>query len=211
MLDFGAAETMTLTSPFVKAHNLDKLAAVNTTVNRPAGLENQFFAQNNIRGHIDQFTLGSLVVRSIPINMSVNTKGAYASKNFSGTIGESIYRRYHAILDYAHNRVILEPTPESSGPFPQRETYGLSLLASGPDLHTYTVSFVRPESPAAKDGFKKGDVIAAMDKESASQFTLGNLRDRLSKAGEHHQLEVVRGSERLTIPVDVKLVSLDHQ
>jgi C-terminal processing protease CtpA/Prc len=202
---------MTLTSPFVKANDLQKLAMSNATVNRPAGLEKQFFAQNNVRGHIDQLRLGSFKVESIPINMSVNTKGAYASKNFSGTIGEGIYHRYHAVLDYAHKRVIFEPTEESNKPFPERETYGLSVIASGADLHTFTVTAVRPGSPAAADGLHKGDVIAAMDHEPAAQFTLGELRDRLSHAGVHHDLEVQRGSEKLSLPVQVRLVSLDRQ
>ena len=211
VIDFGAAETMTLTSPFVRANDLTRIAVSNATVNRPAGLEKQFFAQNNVRGHIDQLTLDALTVHEIPINMSVNTQGAYASKNFSGTIGEGIYHRYHIILDYARNRVIFEPTAESDKPFPERQVYGLSLLASGPDLHTYTVAAVRPDSPAAGDGFKKGDVIAAMDNAPAAQFTLAELRDHLSHAGEHHVFEVMRGGQKMSVPVDVKLVSLDKQ
>src|SRR5260370_36589009 len=81
--------------------------------------------------------------------MSVNTSGASASANFSGPVGESIFSRYHVFLDYFRNRVIFEPTPEPDKPFPERKTYGLSLLASGDDLHTCTVSAVHPDSAAA--------------------------------------------------------------
>jgi hypothetical protein len=211
VLDSGAAETMTLTSPFVKAHDLANLAQTNATVNRPAGLEKQFFAQNNVRGHIDRLQLGQMEVRSIPINMSVNTSGAYASENFSGTVGESIFSRYHVFLDYPHNRVILEPTPEADKPFPERKTYGLSLLASGDDLHTYTVSAVRPDSAAAADGFKKGDVVSALDGQPASQFTLSQLRDALAQEGTKHSITVVRDGATSTIAFEVKLVSLDKK
>jgi hypothetical protein len=211
VLDSGAAETMTLTSPFVKANDLANLAQTNATVNRPAGLEKQFFAQNNVRGHIDKLQLGQMEVRSIPINMSVNTTGAYASENFSGTVGESIFSRYHVFLDYPHNRVILEPTPEADKPFPERKTYGLSLLASGDDLHTYTVSAVRPESAAASDGFNKGDIVSALDGKPASQFTLADLRDALSQEGTKHSLSVVRNGQTVNIPFEVKLVSLDKR
>src|SRR5207245_3127562 len=152
-------QTMTLPSPFVKANDLASLAGTNARVNRPAGLEKQFFAQNNVRGHIDRLALGRLAVESIPVNMSVNTQGAYASANFSGTVGEGIFHRYHVYLDYAHERVIFEPTPEAATPFPGRQTYGLSILSSGPDLRTYTVSAVRAGSPAETDGFKEGDTI----------------------------------------------------
>ena len=210
VIDFGAQETMTLTSPFVQAHDLVRLAQTNATVNKPAGLENQFFAQNNVRGRVDALDLGDLHVTDIPINMSVNTKGAYASANFSGTVGQSIYRRYHVFLDYAHERVIFQPTAEVNKPFPERKTYGLSLLASGADFHTYTVAAVRPGSQAEKDGFQKGDVVTALDGKPAAQFTLAEFRDQLTHEGDHHSIEVSRQGKPVTVAVEVKLVSLDR-
>jgi hypothetical protein len=208
VLDFGASETMTLTSPFVKANDLARLAQTGTTVNRSAGLENQFFTQNNVRGRIEKLKLGPLTAENIPINMSVNTQGAYASANFSGTVGESLYRRYHVFLDFPRNRVIFEPTAEAAKPFPERRTYGLTVLASGADLHTYPVTAVRPDSPAEQAGFKKGDVIAAIDGKPASDFTLAQLRTWLSNDGEHHEVQVARGDGTVTIAVEVKMVSL---
>jgi hypothetical protein len=210
VLDSGAQETMTLTSPFVKANDLLKLAQTNSNVNRPAGLENQFFAQNNIRGHIDRLALGKLTQQSIPVNLSVNVKGAYASTNFSGTIGEGIFSRYHVFLDYARNRVIYEPTAETQSPFPERKTYGLSIIASGADLHTYTVTAVRSGSQAEKDGFKKADVISALNGKPATQFTLRDLREQLARDGESYNVGVSRAEDKLTIPVRVKLMSLDR-
>jgi hypothetical protein len=208
VLDFGASETMTLTSPFVKANDLARLAQTGTTVNRSAGLENQFFTQNNVRGRIEKLKLGPLTAENIPINMSVNTQGAYASANFSGTVGESLYRRYHVFLDFPRNRVIFEPTAEAAKPVPERRTYGLTVLASGADLHTYPVTAVRPDSPAEQAGFKKGDVIAAIDGKPASDFTLAQLRTWLSNDGEHHEVQVARGDGTVTIAVEVKMVSL---
>jgi hypothetical protein len=210
IVDFGAAETATLTSAFVKSNDLTRLAQTNETVNKPAGLENQFFAQNNVRGYLQRLTIGGLTVSNVPVNMSVNTTGAYASANFSGTVGESIYSRYHCYLDYSNDRIILEPTPEANEPFPGRETYGLTLLASGADLHTYTVAAVRAGSPAEADGFQKGDVISGEDGKSAADFTLGDLRESLAHAGPHHELEVQRGGSRRTSEVDVRLVSIER-
>jgi hypothetical protein len=210
VVDFGAAETATLTSPFVNSNDLTRLAQTNATVNRPAGLEGQFFAQNNVRGHLQRLTIGSLTVNDVPVNMSVNTKGAYASTNFSGTVGETIYSRYHCYLDYPNYRIILEPTQEANKPFPERETYGLTLLASGTDLRTYTVTAVRPRSPAEADGFQKGDVISGEDGQNASEFTLRELRDSLSHAGQHHTFEVQRSGERWATNLEVRLVSIER-
>jgi hypothetical protein len=210
VVDFGAAETATLTSPFVKANDLTRLAQTNATVNRPVGLENQFFAQNNVRGNLQRLTIGHLTVNNVPVNMSVNTTGAYASTNFSGTVGETVYLRYHCYLDYSNYRIILEPTSEANKPFPGRETYGLTLLASGADLHMYTIAAVRPGSPAEPDGFKKGDVISGEDGKNASEFTLRELRDSLSHAGQQHTIEVLRSGERQTKNVEVRLLSIER-
>jgi hypothetical protein len=210
VVDFGASETATLTSPFVKSNDLTRLVQTNATVNRPAGLESQFFAQNNVRGNLQRLTIGQLTVNNVPVNMSVNTKGAYASTNFSGTVGETIYSRYHCYLDYSNYRVILEPTAEANKPFPERETYGLTLLAYGADLHTYTAAAVRPGSPAEADGFQKGDVISGEDGKNASEFTLRELRDSLSHAGQHHAFEVQRSGARQKKNVEVRLVSIEH-
>ena len=46
IVDFGAADTMTLTSPFVAANDLIRLAGTNSTVFGSSGLEHQFFTQH---------------------------------------------------------------------------------------------------------------------------------------------------------------------
>ena len=69
---------------------------------------------------------------------------------------------------------------------------------------------MRPGSPAAADGFEKGNVIAGEDGKNASEFTLRELRDSLSHAGQHHAFEVLRAGERRTTNMDVRLVSIEH-
>jgi S1-C subfamily serine protease len=75
---------------------------------------------------------------------------------------------------------------------------GRRCFASGADLHTYTVAAVRPGSPAEADGYEKDDVISGEDGKNASEFTLRELRDSLSHAGQHHAFEVQRSGERWT-------------
>src|SRR6202000_413417 len=58
LLDFGAADTMTMTAPFVRANDLVRLAGTNAQVNGIPGSEHQFFVQNNMRGRIDRLQLG---------------------------------------------------------------------------------------------------------------------------------------------------------
>jgi hypothetical protein len=211
VMDFGAADTMTLTSPFVKANDLVKLAGTSTKVATSAGLEKQFFTQSNIRGHIDELHLGGIVARSIPVSLSANSEGAYASPNFAGTMGEGIFSRYHILLDYARHRAIFENTAKTDAPFPERKTFGLTLIASGADLHTFTISAVRSDSAAESAGFRKGDVIIAFDDMQAAQFSLGELRDWLLREGERHVFRLNRDGQETSISASIVLVSLDRK
>jgi S1-C subfamily serine protease len=83
------------------------------------------------------------------------------------------------------------------------------VIASGSDLHTFTVTAVRPGSQAEKDGFKKADVISGLDGKSATQFTLGELRDQLTRDGARYEVEVHRSHDQITIPIQIVLMSID--
>jgi Aspartyl protease len=210
-MDFGAADTMTFNSPFVHDHDLIKLAGTDTRVLKAAGLESQFFAQSNMRGHIDVFRAGGLVAHSIPVSLSANTSGAYSDDSFDGTVGEGIYTRYHVFLDYPRHRAIFEPTAKASAPFPERKTYGLTLIANGGDLHTFLVTAIRAGSPAEKDGFLKGDIISGLDDKPATAFTLAQLRNALLQEGETHQFKVDRAGLQAFIHTTVAVVSIDQK
>ena len=210
-MDFGAADTMTFNSPFVQKHNLVDLAGTDTRANKPAGLEKQFFAQTNMRGHIDVFRVGGLVAESIPVSLSANTSGAYSDDIFDGTVGEGIYTRYHVFLDYPRHRAIFEPTAKTSNPFPERKTFGLSIIANGDDLHTFLVTGIRAGSPAEKDGFLKGDIISGLDDKPATAFTLAQLRDTLLREGETHDFNILRAGHQTSIRTTVVVVSIDQK
>jgi C-terminal processing protease CtpA/Prc len=210
-MDFGATDTMTFNSPFVRDHNLVQLAGTDTRVLKAAGLEKQFFAQSNMRGHVDEFRVSGLVARSIPVSLSANTSGAYSDDSFAGTVGEGIYTRYHVFLDYPHHRAIFESTVNTSAPFPERKTYGLSLIANGADLHTFLVTGIRTGSPAEKDGFLKGDIISGLDDIPATAFTLAQLRDALLREGETHDFKILRAGHQDAIHATVIVVSIDQK
>ena len=210
-MDFGAADTMTFTSPFVRDHNLIQLAGTDTRTIKAAGLENQFFAQTNMRGHIDELRIGGLVARSIPVSLSANTSGAYSDDSFAGTVGQGIYTRYHVFLDYPHHRAIFEPTAKAAASFAERKTYGLTLIANGDDLHIFLVTGIRTGSPAEKAGFLKGDIISGLDDKPATTFTLAQLRDVLLRTGETHNFKIVRAGKPTTITTTIAVVSIDQK
>jgi hypothetical protein len=208
--DFGAAGSMTFTAPFVKANNLLALIGTNKTVTRYAGLEKEFFAQANSRGLVPELRLGRIVEHNIPVSLSSNTSGAYGTGQFAGTIGETIYSRYHVFLDYPHNRIIFEPTPEAARPFKEGKTFGLTLIAAGDDLHTFIVTAVGTNSPAAKASFQAKDKITAVDGKPASEFALSDLRTYLAKEGKTKMFTVERDGKLTVIKTTIALVSIEH-
>ena len=210
IMDFGAADTMTLTAPFVRANDLVRLAATNAQVNGIAGSEHQFFTQNNMRGRIDRLRLGRLTQSGIPISLSANTAGAYGTGQFAGTIGEAIFSRYHVFLDYPHHRIIFEATDHTGEAFPERRTFGLTLQALGDDFHIFKVTGVRAESPAAAAGFKVGDIVSSLDGRPAAAFSLADLRASIAAAGQHHIAGIARGAVQLDLPFTVETVSIDR-
>lgn len=208
VLDIGAADTLNLTSSFVKEHNLIELAGdPNQRPKGLAGSEKEFFGATSIRGMIDELHLGPYTLHHVIGNLTVGTHGAYASNTFAGTVGETTYERFnHLILDYARDRMILEPGPDLEAPFKEHRTFGMTLLSDEPDFKTFRVTGVRADSPAAKAGFQKGDVITAVNSVPQGDLTMAKLLDLLSKDGQQQVFTVKRKSEEVKIPTTIETV-----
>jgi hypothetical protein len=209
LIDSGAADTMNLTSPFVRTHHLAEVAQTGTGVNRTPGAAD-FYTQTNVRGLLQQVNLGGITLTNVPVNFSVSTTGAYSSSDFAGTIGQGIWHRYKVIFDYSRHHMILEPTAQTTAPFPERRSFGMTLLSSGPHLKTFTITAVRAGSPADKAGFRANDIIAAVDGKAAADLTLGEVRDDITHDGQHFAFTVTRGSENVNIATTITLYSLDR-
>lgn len=212
ILDSGAADTVNLTAPFVREHNLlELIGGKDRQVNKLAGSEKEFFAQANVRGLMDEVKLGNNTFSQVPLNLSVNAAGVYASAALSGTIGETILSRFSkVVIDYAHNQLILEPNSETFGAFSQRSTFGLTLLAELPDLKTFRITAVAENSPAQKAGFKKDDIITAVDSIPTNELTLGKLREVLTQDTTKQLFTIRRGTEETKITAIIEAPLSSH-
>jgi hypothetical protein len=211
VIDAGAADTVNLASPFVRKHDLLKLARKKPAgdANTLPGSEKEFFAQTSVRARLERILLGPFELKDIPMNLMVAKTGAYGSESFSGTIGEGILRRFKTIYDYPRGTIYLEPNAEFAKPFPSRKTFGTTFLSDGADFTVFKVTGIRKGSAAETAGLKTGDVITAVDGKPASEIRLGELRKLLLVDDSRHALEVQRGDETLQLDATVKLVSLD--
>lgn len=210
ILDVGAADTITFTTPFVKGHDLiARVGDKQRTVQKVTAPDVAAFAPANVRALIDGVTMGGITLPHVIVNLSVASRGAYTSSAFSGNIGETILSRFpRVILDYGRNEMILEPGPETTQPFQERKSFGMTLIADGADLRTFTVTAIGATSSAARAGFRKGDVITAVDETPAAQMNLAQLKAILSMAGTKHSFHVHRGSEDVTLSATIELVPI---
>jgi S1-C subfamily serine protease len=125
-------------------------------------------------------------------------------------MGNGIYSHFRMIIDYGRRRIIFVPTTRSSAPFPDHTSFGLTMVAGGSDLHTFSIASVRDGSPAESAGFHQGDIIAGVDDKVASQFVLSELRGWLAQEGQHHVFHVLRGQIILDVPADIHTVSVER-
>jgi len=208
ILDTGAADTITFTTPFVTAHKLiDRAGDPRREKKTVAGVEGEFYTPTNVRGMIDAITVGPVTLSHVPVNLSANTKGAYNSAAFSGNIGETILDKFsRVILDYSRDEMFVEPSPRVSQPMHERMSFGLTVLADGDDFRIFRVTAVGANSPAAKAGFANGDVITAVD--GAKPESLAKLKDVLTESGTKHEFAVDRGDARVLITATMEQVAI---
>lgn len=210
ILDVGAADTMTFTTPFIAAHKLlDRAGDKERNVMRVAAPDVEAYAPTNVRGLVDGITIGSVTIPHVPVNLSVAKNGAYTSPAFDGNVGETLLSKFeHVILDYGRGEMLLVPGPNTTKPMQERTTFGLTIIASGDAFHTFTVTAVRADSPATRAGFAKGDVITAVDGTPASQLNLAAVKATMTTAGARHAYAVRRGNEDVTLNAAIELVPL---
>ncbi len=207
ILDVGAADTITFTTPFIAKHQLIERAGDQArTVRKFAAPDVEAFNPTNIRGLIDAVTLGDVTLPHVLVNFSAAKTGAYTSPAFDGNVSETILSRFaHVILDYPRSVMILQPQRSTTKPFEERKSFGISVIAGSPELHHFTVTAVDPSSAAGSAGFQKGDVITAVDGTSAEQLNLAALKKVLAEEGSHHTFGIHRPAGDLKVDATIEL------
>lgn len=210
ILDVGAADTITFTTPFIAAHHLiERAGDKQRTVRKFSAPDIEAFNPTNIRGLIDAVTIGGITLPHVLVNLSAAQKGAYTSPAFDGNIGETILSRFgHVILDYGRSVMILRTRPSTAKPFEERKTFGMSVISDSPDLHRFIVTGVGDDSAAARAGFQKGDIITAVDGTPAAELTLAAVKRVLGDEHARHTFVVHRGSQDVALQATIELTPL---
>ncbi len=110
-----------------------------------------------------------------------------------GIIGNQILRRFRVVVDYVHRKVYLRA---EGGRWKRKFRFdrsGLSLLAGGSNLRSYTVSNVVPGSPADEAGIQVRDRIRMVNGVPASLLSLESIIRKLQRRpGKRIRLRIYR-------------------
>jgi uncharacterized membrane protein YphA (DoxX/SURF4 family) len=194
-LDTGTRTALSLNSPFVRNNHLLDGETVIPLATLGLGMGGESLASVYRIGEIE---LGPLRLHDVVATASLDEKGVFADPNVAGIIGGELLRKFTVILDYPHQRVILEKTPQSDAPFGY-DAAGLFLLAEGAKLDRIRVLRVIAGSPADEAGLRKGDIIVSIDSKPARR--LEEVRQLFRLEGRNYALQVRRGSKRMSVSI----------
>jgi hypothetical protein len=165
-IDTGSLDAIGLNANFLTEH--DVLAPDQPTRSLPGiavGGET-----DGVLFRIDGFRLGPFIVQHPVIGATLES-GGFENRADAGTIGAEILRRFTVTLDYARERMFLEPS-DAYESAPGTDRSGMWVMADGEDFSTFRVRFVLDESPAQEAGVRPDDIITAVNGRPASELRL---------------------------------------
>jgi predicted aspartyl protease len=152
---------------------------------------------------IDGFRIGGYVLPGLTIGATLESAG-FEDRDDAGTLGGEILGRFTVILDYSRERIILEPNKRVTLPGTWDRS-GLWLVADGPELRTFRVRSVFPDSPAAAAGMQVGDEIVAVNGRAAREWQLAEIWQLLrGEEGTTVRLQVRRGETTRAVELTLR-------
>lgn len=103
--------------------------------------------------------LAGFEFRDVPTTLTPPGLSAVDSRRSAGNLGLPVLTRFHLIIDYPRDRLLLSPSADLGAPF-AHDRSGLVTLRDGDVLK---VAYVVPGSAAANVGWQVGDTITAVD------------------------------------------------
>lgn len=126
----------------------------------------------------------------------IDTAGLTFLNGRQGIIGNRLLRRFNVVVDYTKNQVWMRPEGSRWRRKFRFDRSGLTVLAGGTNLRTYTIASVIPGSPADEAGLRVKDRIVAVNGTSVGFMTLsGILRKFVRKVGKRVKIRYERDGE----------------
>lgn len=177
LVDLGDRSSLTLFGPFWRAHHLDRVFGPGIVAITGYGLGGP------VKGEVvrvPEFTIAGVRVRGIVARLSLQKAGDFNTSALAGSIGTGILKRFDVIFDYPGHRMLLQQEPSRDVP-DEADRSGLWLGRNGSGFEVFDVV---PNSPAARSGIKKGDIVTAIDGVPTKRLNLFATREELKAPGK---------------------------
>ena len=171
-VDTGSRDSLTMSSPFVRAHDL--VAKYNAAPEAVTG----WGVGGAARGRPARFgtlKLGALAIDGIAGDLFVGNKGAFTDPNVAGNLGGGVLHRFTVTFDYANRKIYLAPNAAFGKP-DAFDRSGLWLFNDGDALKIVDVA---DRSAAQKAGLRLNDRIISIGDEAIGRRSLTQWRERL--------------------------------
>lgn len=140
---------------------------------------------------IDEFVLEGPLV-AYPQSEFLNI--ANLEFEWEGILGGGILSRFHIIIDYTSEQLVLRKNRKFREPF-QTNVSGIEVIAQGPTFSDYMVNYVRENSIADEKDIRVGDQILRLQNRDASVLSLDDVIAILNDPpGTVLSLEILRGN-----------------
>ena len=194
-LDTGASQSLSFYTPFIAAHPSVVPARLTEQGVNGFGVGGSSMGR---LGRLRTFSLGGLTLHDLVGDYATQAEGGLALPFLGANVGGGVWKRFTMTLDYRAHTMALTPNAGFSVR-DQWERSGLYLIDKG----GITAIDVRPGTPAAKAGLKKGDVIVSLDG-AANPSLLGVRAAFLAAPGTVVHL-VIKSKDGGTHKVDLTL------
>ena len=197
-VDTGSRSSLSLNSPFVRAHDLVKRYDAAPERVTGWGVGGPALAHPARLGTLE---LGDLAIKDIAGDLSTSDKGAFANPDLSANLGGGVLKRFRVSFDYEARKMYLAPNAGESGPDPFDRS-GLWLTSEGDGLKVVRIA---PHGAAEKAGLRDGDRILTVGGEPTKARSIAEWRARFSEqaAGTRLALRVTDGTRER--PVELVL------
>jgi hypothetical protein len=194
-LDTGASQSLSFYKPFIDAHpgvvptklseqGVDALGVGGPSMGR--------------LGRLRTFSVGSLTLHDLVGDYPTQAEGGLALPYFAANVGGGVWKRFTMTLDYGRLTMALTPNADFSVR-DQWDRSGLFFI----NRDGIKVIDVRPGTPAATAGLKKGDVIVSLN--GSSNPSLPAVHDAFLAAPGTVVHLVIKSKDGGTHKVDLTL------
>ena len=188
LLDTGASQALSMFSREMQppAHSIDAFLG--------KGLSGNVYGK---LGRVKGFEIGGFFLEGVIAGFPDSTSLSLLPDEISwyGNLGAAVLSRFHVIFDYNGKRLILKKNSAFRTPF-NYNISGIELYAHGQAFNEFLISYVRPNSPAARAGLQVNDEIISLNGFATENLNINSMYNGLEKrAGSTISVRIRRGEE----------------